>query len=40
MLEELRADKITGDLAYQLRMIFRDSTLDSLYTQVIQLRDF
>lgn len=40
MLEELRADKITGDLAYQLKMIFRDGALDSLYTLVNQLCGF
>lgn len=40
MLEELRADKITGDPAYQLKIIFRDGVLDDLYTLVSQLRSF
>lgn len=40
MLEELRADKITSDLAYQLKIIFRDGVLDDLHTLVSQLRAF
>jgi hypothetical protein len=40
MLEELRADKITGVLAYQLKMIFRDGALDDLYSLVSQLLSF